>query len=804
MAKAKKAKTAPKKKRSKAEEPEKERNEKDSNWDDDYGSVQQGLLVIVLFAIAAISFLSFIGAAGDFGTWVDTFFGWLFGWGRYVTPIMFAVLGYVFLHPEKYEIRIVNYIGLALFLLSGLALLHLFLPIDQLFSAAKEGRGGGYLGIVLAYPLIRFTGVWATIVVLIGSFLASWLIMFNTTLMSLFAGMNVFRYIAAPFTWVRSRVHALRNGYHIDGDDEDAEEDEDDEEYEEEDDLEEEMTETEEEVKAVFASKEVSESDEVELRSDPEQMELIPQKPKKRRSKKIDMPVKLLNANDDKPKSGDIENCKTVIHDTLESFGIDVEMDEVSVGPMVTQYTLRPAQGVKLTQITTLHNDIALALAAHPIRIEAPIPGKALVGIEVPNKAAAVVSLRELVDSKKFKQAKGDLAIALGKAVSGKPYYAALETMPHVLIAGATGSGKSVCINGLIVSLLYQHTPDTLRFIMVDPKRVELTVYNDIPHLLTPVITDVEKTINALKWTVAEMDRRYELLSRIGKRNIKTYNESVPEDEKLPYIVFIIDELADLMSVAASSVEAAIVRLAQMSRAVGIHLVLATQRPSVNVITGLIKANMPARIAFSVASLIDSRTILDFAGAEKLLGRGDMLYLDATLSKPTRLQGAFVDDGDIENIVEYLRNQGDPDYDNDVTEKPARGAGGGSSAFIDGDEDSDELLPEAKEVILEAGKASASMLQRRLRVGYARAARILDILEEEGFIGPADGSKPREVLVSSEEDIPDDEIIDDEEEYLRKREQGIEMDDGQEEDDDEEYEEEDATDGDDGEDDEAQ
>jgi len=341
------------------------------------------------------------------------------------------------------------------------------------------------------------------------------------------------------------------------------------------------------------------------------------------------------------------------------------------------------------------------------------------------------------------------LTLALGKDVSGNPYVSSLQAMPHLLIAGATGSGKSVCINSIILSLVYQNSPSDLRLILVDPKRVELTVYNGIPHLLTPVITDVEKTINSLKWTVAEMDRRYELLARDGKRSIEAYNAGTGEDQRMPYIVFIIDELADLMSVAANSVEAAIVRLAQMSRAVGIHLVLATQRPSVNVITGLIKANMPARIAFSVASLVDSRTILDFSGAEKLLGRGDMLYLDSQLSKPKRIQGAFLEDIEIENVVKYLRDQVEADYVDEVTEKVNH------SSIPDFDSDGvegegDDLLEDAKQVILQAGKASASLLQRRLRVGYARAARILDILEEHGFIGPADGSKPREVLVKND------------------------------------------------------
>lgn len=731
-------------KKKQVEAPEKESVEKKYSWDNE-GSTERGLLVIFLFGLAAVSFLSFIGAAGDVGVWFDTFFGWIFGWGRYITPVIFAVLGYAFLHPERYSIRFGNYFGLVLFVLSAMALLHLFVPYEEFVLAPRNGEGGGYLGLLLAYPLVRYAAIWVTIIVLIGLFIASWLIMFRMSLHQLFEQIRQAGPIGGVVRWSRSRMHALSNGYTIDKGNDDDEDD-----YE--DDIDESVAddaEMDDGVDHGFTQREVAQAEyAAAAEEDLQQSELVPAEKKKRRHRKIDLPIELLSDKTEKPTSGDIEANKEKIGKALHSFGIDVQMGEVSVGPMVSQYTLAPSEGVKLTQITTLQNDIALALAAHPIRIEAPIPGKSLVGIEVPNKARATVTLREVLVSKEFKKRKDNLALGLGKDVAGKTYAVSLAKMPHLLIAGATGAGKSVCMNGIIASLLYQNSPDDLKLIMVDPKRVELSVYNGIPHLLTPVITDVEKTVNALKWTVAEMDRRYEMLSRVGKRSIDSYNEIMPEEEKLPYIVFFIDELADLMSVAAQSVEAAIVRLAQMSRAVGIHLVLATQRPSVNVITGLIKANMPARIAFSVTSLVDSRTILDFSGAETLLGRGDMLYIDAEHSKPKRLQGAFLGDDEIERIVAYLREQaGDPDYDTNVTDSQtaAKGVPGFSG---DGGGDSDDLLPQAKEAILEAGKASASMLQRRLRVGYARAARILDILEAEGFIGPADGAKPREVLAT--------------------------------------------------------
>lgn len=707
-------------------------------------TLQRGLLIIFLFGLAAISLLSFVDAAGQFGHYVDRAFGWTVGWGRFILPFLFGILGYLFLHPNEFTLRWRHYFGIILFLFSGLALLHLTIPLEEFNTAATIGRGGGHLGLLLARPLLNFTGVLATIVILVGIFCASWLVMLNAPLRQFLYDLWIVRAWRAITQWIRARVHARRHGYVIDNGDavtgsamhqEDSKE----------------------EPQMSFTTKEIEHAVTEAEQTNGEQM-AIPLK-KRRRTGRIDIPLHLLTDRNEKPTSGDIEANKEKIQTTLENFGIDVEMGDVSVGPMVSQYTLKPAEGVKLTQITTLHNDIALALAAHPIRIEAPIPGKSLVGIEVPNKATAVVPLKEILNSKQFKQRKKDLVLCLGKHVSGQPYIDSLESMPHLLIAGATGSGKSVCINSTIVSLLYQHSPDDLRMILVDPKRVELTPYNGVPHLLTPVITDVEKTINALRWTVAEMDRRYELLSRYGKRNIRSYNDSLGNDsERLPYLVFIIDELADLMATTANSVEAAIVRLAQMSRAVGIHLILATQRPSVNVITGLIKANMPARIAFSVSSLVDSRTILDFSGAEKLLGRGDMLYINAELSKPVRLQGAYLDDGDIERVVEFLRQFGNPEYETDVVEKVMSGGARGSMGLGNNitDDAHDELLEEAKDIIVQAGKASASLLQRRLRVGYARAARILDILEEQGFIGPADGAKPREILVTKEDNQQQD------------------------------------------------
>ncbi|HSX00870.1 MAG TPA: DNA translocase FtsK 4TM domain-containing protein [Candidatus Saccharimonas sp.] len=455
----------------------------------------------------------------------------------------------------------------------------------------------------------------------------------------------------------------------------------------------------------------------------------------------------LLSAASTKADAGDVKANAGIIQQTLESFGIGVQMAEVNVGPTVTQYTFTPPAGVKLNKITTLDTNLALSLAAHPIRIEAPIPGKSAVGVEVPNKSIAMVRLRGVLDTPEWTALSDPLTFALGRDVSGVPMFTDLAKMPHMLIAGATGSGKSGMINSLLTSLLYRNSPNDVKLILVDPKRVELGLYNDIPHLLTPVIVEPEKCISALKWAVAEMERRYKLLADVGNRNIIEYNKAHP-DEAMPYIVIVIDEMADLMVLAAADVESLIVRLAQMARAIGVHLVLATQRPSVDVITGIIKANIPARLAFSVASQIDSRTILDQMGAEKLLGKGDMLFMSPEFMKPRRIQGAWVDEKEVKAVTDYLRSQRGPTYNDEVLAmKVTLGKGGGGGG--DAGEIDDDLFEEAAEAVIRAGKASTSMLQRRLRIGYARAARLVDLLEEQGVVGPADGARPRDVLVSS-------------------------------------------------------
>lgn len=451
-----------------------------------------------------------------------------------------------------------------------------------------------------------------------------------------------------------------------------------------------------------------------------------------------------------KADRGDLKTNAAIIEKTLESFGIAARVVEINLGPAVTQYALEIALGTKLSKITALSNDLALALAAPTgqIRIEAPIPGRSLVGIEIPNRSLEFVTLKQMLSSEVLQNAKSKLTVALGLDVAGNPVVANVSRMPHVLIAGTTGSGKSVLINSWIASLLFRTTPNEVKLILVDPKRVELIGYNGIPHLLTPVIVDVDKILSALKWALSEMDRRYKLFASTGVRNIDGYNE-LSGFQALPYIVIFVDELADLMAYAPVEVEDAICRIAQMARATGIHLIVSTQRPSVDVLTGLIKANIPCRIAFNVSSMVDSRVIIDMPGAEKLLGRGDMLYIPPDQAKPTRIQGTYVSEQEVVKLVDFLKSKGVPvEYTEEVTSMPLTWRKPGAPS-----EEKDELFEESIRVVCQYDRASASLLQRRLSIGYARAARILDQLEEEGIVGPGEGAKPRDVLVRNAEEF---------------------------------------------------
>ena len=710
---------------------------------------RKGVGIVFLFAFSVLMLLGIFGLAGALGQALDAAVSYVFGWDRLLLPFFLIAWAYHILVPERLPLKFSNTIGFLLFFLTLNPLVHAVTFADNLqVGEAALQTAGGKLGEVISIPLVNMLGMAGAATILSALFVIALLLMFNATLRQVlfvldmtWKALAIFaRGLFSPIRSLmkkRNQPKPLALSEIEDGNEEEEEEGE-------------------------FSEGEDSEEEEEEDFGEEDTRPARPKK-RKRRYPKIDVPFDLLDRRDQRPTSGDILHNREVIRRTFETFGINVEMSEVAVGPTVTQFALKPAEGVKLSSITGLHNDLALSLAAHPIRIEAPIPGKSLVGVEVPNQSVATVGLREMLEAKEFRDSKGTLSFVLGKDVAGKPWVGDLAKMPHLLVAGATGSGKSVCLNTIIMSFLYTRSPDEVKFIMVDPKRVELQVYNGIPHLVTPVITRVPETVNALKWALREMDRRYDLLAKFGSRDLSTYNGRV--EEKLPYLIIFIDELADLMATSASEVEGPIVRLAQMSRAVGIHLVLATQRPSVDVITGLIKANIPGRIAFSVASATDSRTILDQQGAEKLLGRGDMLYSTAEMAMLKRIQGSFVSEPEIQRVVEFIKSTYEPaDYDHSITEKQGAGgtkfSGGGG---LDGDADTDPFLAEAKDEILRAGKASASLLQRRLKVGYARAARILDILEEEGFIGPSDGAKPREIL-QTESDIADDEAIEDDEE----------------------------------------
>jgi DNA segregation ATPase FtsK/SpoIIIE, S-DNA-T family len=695
---------------------------------------QKGIFTVFLFLVAFITLLSMFGLAGRLGEMVDAGVSQIFGWDKIFVPFFLIAWGYHLIAPEKLPLRATNFIGFVLFFVSLNGLVHAVTFPDSLNTVDVEAlrSSAGKLGELIAAPAVSLLGFVGAVTLFTALFVTAWLLIFNTSLKSIVAFFGqcwkvilwILKAIIAPFKWfIRYRKDAAANRLLA------------------------EQARSEQSV-ATPAEEEAEEEEEEEVEHTPSGegnvQEVLPlPKPKRKRRAKIEVPLDLLLRRDQRPVSGDIDHKQEVIRKTLANFGIAVEMGDVAVGPTVTQFTLKPSEGIKLSRITGLHNDLALALAAHPIRIEAPIPGKSLVGIEVPNQSIATVGLREMFESREFVERKTALSFVLGKDVAGAPWITDLGKMPHLLVAGATGSGKSVCLNIVIMSLLYTNSPDDLKLILVDPKRVEFPVYNNIPHLLTPVITDVTKTVNALKWTLREMDRRFDILSKFGARDIASYNARA--EEKMPYLVFMVDELADLMVTSQNEIEGPIVRLSQMSRAVGIHLVLATQRPSVDVLTGLIKANIPARIAFAVASATDSRTILDQMGAEKLLGRGDMLFQTSDMASPKRVQGAFVTEDEVRRVVEFIKSKyGPSDYDSDVTEKS--GTGTAFSGGIPIDDDADPLLPEAKEEILRAGKASASLLQRRLKVGYARAARILDLLEQEGFIGPGEGAKPREIL----------------------------------------------------------
>jgi S-DNA-T family DNA segregation ATPase FtsK/SpoIIIE len=717
---------------------------------------------IFLFALGAISLLSFLSLAGALGGDIYKLTRLLFGYGYVLFPLLLFMWGWKVVKSESLFKSQSYLIGALLMMISFLTFFHIGYAPSVMFEVARAGNGGGYFGAAMAWMLVGILGKWGGVVLDMTLFLVAVIFTFQISLIELLNFIKPPAIIAADRKLSKNKneksgeVPEQKSGLIAS--------------------LKEKIggkknEEVSAEMPPVFSIKTMGEIKSLEtlskLNEDKTEDKAIEEKNNNNKIKNENsgetfvnsyarkvsnwkLPTaSLLNGLDSEPTSGDIQANSNIIKRTLANFGIEVEMGEVNVGPTVTQYTLKPSVGVKLSKITALQNDLALALAAKTLRIEAPIPGQSWVGIELPNQSVAMVTLKNVLDSPEFKNRKSNLSMVLGRDVAGNSVIANIAKMPHLMVAGATGSGKTVCINTLITGLLFQNSPEELKFIMIDPKRVELTPYNDIPHLLTPVITDPEKAINSLKWAVKEMENRYDLLSKYGCRNIESYNEAVhtrfKEQDPLYYIIIVIDEMADLMATHGREMEAVVVRLAQMARAIGIHLVLSTQRPSVEVITGLIKANITTRIAFCVASQIDSRTILDSSGAEKLLGNGDMLYLSSDANKPKRIQGVFISEDEVRKLVDFIKSQKEveTEYNSEIVESKKFG----SDPMAENSDVDDDLYNEALEVVRNAGKASASLLQRRLRVGYARAARLLDLMEDQGAIGPAQGAKPREVYL---------------------------------------------------------
>ena len=719
---------------------------------------KSAVFAILLAVVGLFLILAAFGVAGIAGSDVYRLFNYLLGFGYFLVPVLFFVLAGTMLR-ESGTLNWVKIISSFIFILSGLGF------IDIIDSR------GGLVGSLIGRPAIHFFDVYASIVLLGGLSVISLLILLEGRIsLELFQSIGqglralgqslwtllrkektVTPALSIPLTSTETTppTPTLRENAFTPEQDE--------------------TPETQTQARAIAGA---------ELARDT-QAKNAAATLKALLGQYTPPPLSLLERDKGRPGVGDIKANANLIKRTLANFGIVVELDEISIGPSVTRYAIKPAEGVRLQKIVSLQTNLELALAAHPVRIEAPIPGKSLVGIEVPNSAKVTVGLGTLLETPEFRDSPKPLLVGLGRDITGGSHFGNIAKMPHMLIAGATGSGKSVTIHTIIASLIYRSGPQQLRFLMIDPKRVELTLYNRIPHLLSPVITDPKRAIMALRWAGKEMERRYNVLEQHRVRDLESYHQNVltpaletlrkkgePEEgdvvpEAMPYIVIIIDELADIMQTYPRELEAAVVRLAQMSRAVGIHLILSTQRPSVNVITGLIKANIPSRLALQVASQIDSRTILDQSGAEKLLGAGDMLYLAGDMGKPIRLQSAFISESEVKKITDFIAGHNDAELPIDIG-APLPGAGtsislGGESsgglarhdAGLEDEDVDDDMYEAAHAAVLEAGKASTSYIQRKLRVGYARAARLVDMLEERGVIGPGDGAKPREILGQS-------------------------------------------------------
>jgi len=718
--------------------------------------VAREIWAVAYLALAALTWLSLnkqLGFLGDI--WVS-FLQPIFGVGMGVVPLILIFMGGSVFFSKKINWGLSRFTGLAALAVAILGFIHMSVPVEESLEVAQSGGQGGYIGFVSsfifttafgqtgAYVLLAATlliGVLLTLQVSLGDLMRTFIPSKKTVKKAIKVATPELKIVEPKKEKIKEQeeVTIVKPSF-----------------MEEDDDIS--MTIKEVSAEEVEARLKKEPKAKKEKKEEPDgEIVMVDQKP----SGNFDWTypsMDLLNSSRETfaLNKAELKDKAALIKDKLEQFGIDVNMHEVHVGPTVVQYTLKPASGVKLSKITSLKNDLALALAAPAVRIEAPIPGKSLVGVEIPNSSRATVHMREIMESREYKGMGSDLKLALGRNVSGNAVVADLGKMPHLLIAGATGSGKSVGMNSFLISMLYNNSPRELKLIMIDPKQVELRPYNGLPHLLTPVITDPEKAATSLRWAVAEMNRRYKVCAESGARNIGEYNKGRKKTDRMPKIVIVIDELADLMMQAQKEVEASICRIAQMARAVGMHLIIATQRPSVDVITGLIKANIPARIAFTVASSIDSRTVLDQVGAEDLLGAGDMLYLSGTMGKPVRVQGIYISTEEVERVTNKLKLtlDEDPQYLEDITSKSVKTKSvQGVPDIPDAPKTDEDLMNLAIECLKKNHKAaSTSSMQRYLKIGYSRAARIIDMLEEQGIIGPARGSKPRDVFLSATEE----------------------------------------------------
>ena len=716
--------------------------------------IAREIWAVIYLAFASLTYLSLkqqLGVVGEL--WISVLKP-IFGVGLTAVPVALLLMGASVFFSKKVNWGLARLTGIFFLSVAILGFIHMSVPSDEILEVAKAGEYGGYIGFVSSFIFTAAFGEIGAYVLLMTTFLIGILLTLQVSLGS------IIRFVTPSPRAVKKVIEVATPEFHVVSKEEKVEvpsgvkivkPDH----YIEDNQSSMALKEiTPEEVEARLA-KQKKDNDEKEKDEEPEG-EIIMVNQENEEVGTWEYPsLEILDKSKEAfaLNQADLQRKADLIRGKFEQFGISVAMHEVHVGPTVVQYTLKPAAGVKLSKITSLKNDLALALAAPAVRIEAPIPGKSLVGIEVPNTSRSMVYLREMMETDIYKKEKSKLKIALGRDVSGNPIMADLAKMPHLLIAGATGAGKSVGMNSFLMSLLFNNSPKELKFIMIDPKRVELTPYNGLPHLLTPVITDAEKAATALRWSVAEMNRRYKLCAEAGHRNIADFNAD-KKTESMPKIVIVIDELADLMMQAQKEVESSICRIAQMARAMGMHLMIATQRPSVDVITGLIKANVPARIAFTVASSIDSRTILDAQGAEDLLGAGDMLYLSGTMGKPVRVQGIYISSKEIEKVTNKLKLTREPVYEEGITSRETQKTSvQGMPDAPDTPKTDDDLMNLAIECLKKNRKAaSTSSLQRYLRIGYSRAARIVDMLEEAGVVGPARGSKPREVYLKMEEE----------------------------------------------------